>query len=301
MKIQTTYPSITQLEESLTLRSVSARTKGEYARYLRKFAAHLGHDPATLPEHAVRAYILHLKEHCHYAPSSLRVAVAALRAFYVEVLGHTSWRLFELIRTPDRQKLPVVLSRAAVAQLLAAVREPRFATLFTLIYSCGLRVGEAVKLEVRDLPKGQNRLHVREGKGGKDRYVPLCEAMRQQLRAWWQTHRHPRLLFPGAGCAWRERALQDRTLAEAPMSVSSAQHCFRLACARAGLTQHATPHTLRHSYATHLLEAGISLRLISAYLGHTSLETTAIYLHLTAVSEERALRAVEALTRRTQT
>ncbi len=104
-----------------------------------------------------------------------------------------------------------------------------------------------MKLEVRDLPKGQSRLHVRDGKGGKDRYVPLCEAMRQLLRAWWKTHRHPRLIFPGAGRAWRERALKSSLAeADAPMSVSSAQHCFRLACALAGLSQPATPHTLRH-------------------------------------------------------
>ena len=191
----------------------------------------------------------------------------------------------------------MVLTREEVRRVLGAVREPRFRVAFELIYSCGLRVGELVKLEVRDIQSAQGRIHVREAKGGKDRMVPLAPWMLARLREFWRSHRHPRLVFPGVGRGWRERAVQRSTKAQEPMSVSSLQHCFRLAGAAAGLKVPATPHTLRHSYATHLLEEGISLRQIASYLGHASLDTTVIYTHLTAVSEARAVAAIEKLSR----
>jgi site-specific recombinase XerD len=148
------------------------------------------------------------------------------------------------------------------------------------------------------MPRAQRRIHIREGKGGKDRFVPLPASLLTMLREFWKSHRHPRLLFPGVSNAWRERGTQGPRRTEAPMSESSVQHTMRLAVAQAGLPRGVTPHTLRHSYATHLLEEGVSLRQIASYLGHSSLDTTVIYTHLTAVSEERALTAIEGLTRR---
>jgi integrase/recombinase XerD len=300
------HPSLQRFDQHLALRSVSRRTREEYGRYLRKLSEHLGCDPAGLEEEQARSYLLFLKEKKRYAPGSMRIAAAALRMFYNAMLER-NWRLFDLVRSPDRQKLPTVLTREQVRKLLGQVREPRFATLFGLIYGCGLRVGEAVTLQVRDIQSAQGRIHIREAKGGKDRLVPLPPAVLLSLRSYWKTHRDPRWLFPGAGCAWRERAKADgagkaAALRQAqglsrPMSVSSAQHCFRLAVAQAGLPKEATLHTLRHSYATHLLEEGVSLRQIASYLGHSSLDTTVIYTHLTAASEERALRAIDALTR----
>ena len=290
------HPSLKQYDEHLALRSVSQRTRGEYGRYLRKVALHTGRDPAGLEEEAVRGYLLYLKQEKGYAPGSMRIAAAALRMFYNAMLGK-DWRLFDLVRSPDPQRLPTVLAREQVRTLLSQVREPRFLALFTLIYGCGLRVSEAVGLAVGDVQSAQRRILIRQGKGGKDRLVPLPQAVLAALRLFWKTHRHPTLLFPGAGCAWRERGPAARAQAGAPMSVSSAQHCFRLAVAGAGLPRETTLHTLRHSYATHLLEEGVSLRQIASYLGHSSLDTTVIYTHLTAVSEERALRAIDALTR----
>lgn len=295
-----TYPSIESFAEHLTLGRCAATTKESYLRAVRRLALYVGHDPASLDEPAVRAFLLYLKKQ-RYAASTLRGAAAGLKAFFVDQLGHRPWRLFELLSCPDPLQLPRVLTREQIQALLRTTREARFRTLFSLIYSCGLRVGEAVSLEVRDIPKGQQCLHLRAAvtKGGKDRLVPLCAPTRTLLAEYWRTHRHPHFLFPGAGCAWRERsAAGQRRLDQAGtcMSISSAQHAFALVCAAAGVE--ATLHTLRHSYATHLLEAGVSLKLISTYLGHSSLETTAIYLHVTAVSEAGALRAIETLTRR---
>src|SRR5450755_366217 len=201
------------------------------------------------------------------------------------------------------QSLPLVLAREQVAAVLKAVREPRLHSILALIYHTGLRVGEAVRVEVRDLKDTHSdhpRLHVRCGKGGKDRFVPLSVTMVKQLREDWRTHRHPQWLFPGRGINWRERGLtvtQAAARAITHLSVSAVQTTFRLARATAGLPLEATPHTLRHSYATHLLEEGVSLRLISQYLGHASLETTLIYLHLTPLGEAKTRAALDTLYR----
>ena len=295
------YPSQVRFAELLSLRGLSASTQEEYQRYIRKLATRIGRDPADLDEAAVRGHVLHLKDAHHYSASSMRTAVAALRNFYGHLLGH-GWRLFDLVSSPSPKTLPAVLTRAEVARLWSVLRAERFRVILRLIYACGLRIGEAVNLEVRDLRGGEPgcpRLHIRAGKGRKDRLVPVPESMLAWLRAWWKTHRHPRWLFPGVGRGWRDGAAgtSPATLAAAvePMGVSSIQHCMRLAVAAARLPAGTCVHTLRHSYATHLLEEGVSIRLISAYLGHSSLETTLIYTHLTAVNEAGARAAVARL------
>jgi site-specific recombinase XerD len=287
--------TLVRFAELLKLRGLAPATQEEYLRFVRKLTARTGGDPAALDEPALRAHLLRLKEEHHYSPSSMRTAVAAMRAFFHLHLDR-DWRLFDLVRAPSMRKLPMVLTREEVARLFGVIREPRFLTVLRLIYACGLRISEAVNLEVADL-RGGERVHVREAKGGKNRYVPLPPAMLAELRVYWKTHRHPRLIFPGVGRGWRERPESLARLAAAaePMGVGSIQHCLRLAVADAHLPKGTTVHTLRHSYATHLLDEGVSIRLISAYLGHRSLETTLIYAHLTAVNEASARAAVARL------
>jgi integrase/recombinase XerD len=288
--------SLVRFADLLKLRSLAHSTQCEYLRNVRRLGLLARADPATLSEEAVRAHILKLKSENAYSPSSMRTAVAALSAFYNLHLGN-AWSLFGLIRSPDRQTLPEVLTRAQLAALLAEVREARFRTLFGLIYACGLRVSEAVNLRVTDIEEGGTRLRIRDGKGGKDRLVPLPAYALRDLRAFWKTHRHPHFLFPGVGRGWRDKPESLHKLAHAaePMGVGAVQNCLRLARAAARLPETVCVHTLRHSYATHLLEEGVSIRLISAYLGHASLETTLIYTHLTAVNEASARTALERL------
>jgi integrase len=226
----------------------------------------------------------------------MRTACAAMRAFYGLHLGH-EWKLFDLVRSPDALKLPQVLTRAEVARLFAVIRELRFLIVLRLIYACGLRLGEALRLEVTDIKRDGPRLHIRDGKGRKDRFVPLPLWAYEELKPWWRTHRHPKWLFPGVGRGWRDGASVSAKLAQAvePMGEGSVQHCLRLAVAAAQLPKGTCVHTLRHSYATHLLDAGVSIRLISAYLGHASLETTLIYTHLTAANEAGARAVLERL------
>lgn len=262
-------------------------------------ARHAGQDPAELPEEAVRGFFLFLRQERHYAGSSLALTLAALRCFYGEHLGSgTAWKLWREMKVRRGKPLPFVLSRDEVARLLGAVRCDRFRTILRLIYHTGLRIREACRVELRDLSTQKGRLLVREGKGGKDRFVPIAPCMLADLRRFWRRHRHPRWLFPGLSCNWKtlkEGPASRAHKATTPMSESAVQNAFRLALAASGLKKPATPHTLRHSYATHLLEEGVSLRLISQYLGHASLETTVIYTHLTALSESKAVAALERL------
>jgi len=290
------YESLGRFADLLKLRSLSIATQAEYMRYVRKLAGRMKCDPALLDESQVRAHLLHLKSAYHYSPSSMRTAVSAMRGFYGKLLGQ-DWKLFDLVRCPDRRKLPVVLTRAEVARLFGVIHEPRFRMIVRLIYACGLRISEATTLEVGDIKREPLRLHLHRTKGEKERFVPLPESVGEELRAWWRTHRHPRFLFPGVGRGWREGpgARERLSRAPEPMGIGSIQHCLRLAVPEARLPAGTSAHTLRHSYATHMLEQGVSIRLISAYLGHSSIETTAIYTHLTAVNEQGARAAASRL------
>jgi integrase/recombinase XerD len=285
------------------LRDLRPRTREAYVLYPVLLGRYAKADPAGLAEEQVRDFCLCLRNERHYAGSSLGLVRAALRAFYSEHLGTgREWKLWQEIRVRRGQTLPVVLTREEVARLLASLRMDRYRTLLRLIYHTGLRIREACRLEVADLRAHPGRVQVRQGKGGKDRLVPIAPEMLEDLRRFWRRHHNPRWLFPALGCAHRggkQPVVKAARRAAQPMSESAVQNAFRLALAQSGVKKTATPHTLRHSYATHLLEEGVSIRLISQYLGHASLETTLIYTHLSAVSESKAVEALQRLYRQT--
>lgn len=301
--VELSYPSVARFTGHVQLKGLSERTVESYVCMIRQLAAWGKRDPAELTEEQVRDYFLHLVRERKYAPASLRQARASLGCFYLELLGRTDWKVFSLVKTKDRERLPVVLSRGEVKRIFDEIRELRYLAPLTLIYLCGLRLSEALHVEVRDIHRKEGRLHVREGKGGKDRMVPLPEAALEVLGQWYRHHRHPRFLFPAMGHSWKstlradavEQARVQRAQwqrAEHPVSTSALQNVWRLALAASGVAKPATIHTLRHSYATHLLEEGVSLRYVSAYLGHATLEQTLVYAHLTAVSEQQTQEAV---------
>ena len=231
-------PSIAKFTDFVQLKDYRQPTKDEYVRYVRKLAEHHRADPATLTEDQLRAYFL-LRQGKQFGGSAMKLARCALRNFYRDCLRLAAdWTVFEEVRIASPQTLPLVLDRTQVATLLGAVREPRYRTLLTFIYHTGLR----------DTGTEHPRLHVRCGKGGRDRFVPLAPAMVQALRAWWKTHRHLRFRFPGPTAGWRERAQPADAAAHAAthLSVSAVQNTFRLARAATGLPASATVHTLRH-------------------------------------------------------
>jgi len=296
------YPSLAKFQQFVERKDYRPPTRKEYVRYGRKCAEHFQCDPATLAENQLRQSFLFLRQHKHYTRSPMKAAKFARRSFFQDCLQVSGWSVFREVRIAEPQVLPIVLARAEVQALLGAGTEARFRACLRLIYHAGRRVGEAVGLEVTDIHGRPTppRLHLRNGKGGKDRFVPLAPAMFQELRGWWSTHRNPRFLFPSPGRGWADRTVslsQSMSQSTAPRSVSSVPMAFRLARAASGINSAATTHSLRHSYATHLLEEGVSLRQISQYLGHESLDTTVIYTHLTAISEARTQAALAVLYR----
>lgn len=298
------YPSIQQFRQFVELRDYAPATKKEYVRYLRVAARHFGADPASATEEQLGAFFLQVRQTQRYSPSSLKLLKCSLRLFFRDLLHRGEhWRVFSDLRIRPAEVLPLVLSQEEVGRLLGCVRQERFRVCLTLIYHCGLRVGEAVSLEIRDIESQRGLLRIRQAKGRKDRCVPIAPAMLEILRGYWRSHRHARWLFPAPGRDWRfepqELAARLRGATQ-HLSVSAVQLACRMARAQAGLRPEVHVHTLRHSYATHLLEEGVSLRHISEYLGHKSLDTTAVYLHLTVPNEAKARDAVGALLARVQ-
>jgi integrase/recombinase XerD len=220
-------------------------------------------------------------------PTRCGSVTSGIRFFFVYVLKR-NWHLFNLLRAQTEKRLPAVLSREEVRQLLTQVHTPHNHAFLTTVYSCGLRLQEALHLEVSDIDSQRMMIHVHRGKGAKDRFVPLPQATLKLLRTHWREHRHPRLLFPALG-----RDSQSAHAAQTPMAKSSVQGAFRKAKWAAGIRKRQVSiHTLRHSYATHLLEAGVNLRVIQNYMGHASLETTLVYLHLTQKGQEDAYHLI---------
>ena len=272
--------------EDMQLRGLSEKTQDAYVRAVRQLAEHCGKSPDRIHEEELRQYFLYLKNDKQVSSSTLTVALCGLKLFYERTLRR-EWATLDLVRPARRKKLPVVLSIAQVRRILGHIRHPRYRVCLSSIYACGLRLGEGVHLQVRDIDGDRMVVHVRQGKGAKDRYVPLPHSTLEMLRQFWSTHRHPEWLFPAP-----TRAGIPPSTATKPMCVSGVQRCFRAALKESGIQKKASVHTLRHSYATHLLEAGVNLRLIQAYLGHSSPTTTAIYTHLTRAAEHLAADAI---------
>jgi integrase/recombinase XerD len=275
--------------ECLQLRGLSERTQEAYVRAVRQLAEHYHKSPDLISEEELRQYFLHLKNIKHYSRPTTTIAICGIRFFFERTL-EKEWTIFNLVRPAPEKKLPVILSRAEVRQILAGVRLPRYRVCLATIYSCGLRLQEGTNLHVADIDSARMMIHVRHGKGAKDRYVPLPERTLQLLRQYWRQHHNPVLLFPAEG-----RNHIDLAQSTEPMSKSSVQDAFHAALQESGNNKRASVHTLRHSWATHLLEAGVNLRLIQEWLGHSSPATTSVYTHLTVKAEQLGATAINQL------
>ncbi len=292
------YPSMARFAELLALRYDANRTRHAYYRQLRLIHEHFGTDPSTLSEAQLRDYFLMVKLKKHWQPKSIRQARAAAGLFFVEQVGHTDWQVFAQIRAKDHDTLPAVLTRQQVHQLLAAIRLRRYRTPLKLIYGCGLRLSECLGLTIHDIRGAEHQLLIRCSKGHQGRVVPLPPCLYQDLRAYWAFHRHPLLLFPNVGRGEnRPQALAARMhAATGPMPPSSLQRLMIVARKQLNIPD-ASVHSLRHSFATHLLEAGAHLHTIQRLLGHKQITSTMVYLHLTHQSTKDALQLMDALCR----
>jgi site-specific recombinase XerD len=275
---------------ALQLSGKGERTQQAYVREVRLLSAFYSKSPKRISEAELQKYFLHRKNVDHLALNSMRICHSGIRFFYQHVLKR-DWHTLSLIRAQTEHRLPAVLSLQEVRRLLASATPLHNQVYFTTVYSLGLRLHEALYLQPADIDSQRLQVHVHRGKDAKDRYVPLPEDTLALLRAYWKTHRNKTWLFPATG-----RDQKQSPTATEPMSRNSVQGAFRKAKQRAGITKTGLAmHSLRHSYATHLLEAGVNLRLIQLYLGHTRLETPMVYLHLTQKGHEDAYQRINSL------
>jgi site-specific recombinase XerD len=272
--------------EDMQLRGMAPSTQGNYVRAVRQLAEYWGKSPDQITEKEIREYFLHLKNVKQVAPNTYTVVLCGIKFFYQYTLQR-DWGILDLVRPEREKKLPVVFSVSEVRQLLGCLRSPRYRACLTTIYACGLRLQEGVHLQLTDIDSDRMVVHIHRGKGRKDRYVPLPGRVLEMLRQYWVTHRHPVWLFPTP-----VRGGKDPATATAPLNGRSVQRAFRAALQESGIQKQATVRSLRHSYATHLLQSGVNLRVIQVYLGHVSIQTTAVYTHLTQEVENPAVQTI---------
>ena len=288
-----TCPVIKRFAEDLKLNGKSARTQQSYCRALRKFAEYLGQSPELASEDQLRNYLLHVVEKKAWAGSTVNVTLQALKIFF-RITCPRDWKSLKLARVQVEQKLPVVISIGEVHTILKLIEKPSMRCYFTVVYALGLRLQEALHLQVSDIDSKRMLVHVHRGKGAKDRLIPLPQSTLDELRKYWATHRNPYWIFPAEG---RNHSLAPT--ADRPMSESSVQDVIKAVLNQLNWGNRGiSTHTLRHCYATHLLEAGVSLKLIQKYLGHKHLTSTMVYLHVTTVGEEAAIAKIKALMKR---
>lgn len=285
-----------RMSDDLHLTGKAERTRQGYLRAIRQLADYCQCRPDTITEDQVRRFFLHLKNERQFAYGSLRVALSGVKFFY-SVTCKRDWDVLSLLKLRNVTALPEVLTIPQVHQIVEAATTQRLRVFFWTVYSMGLRLGEGLHLQVGDIDAARGLVHIHRGKGAKDRYVPLPTSTLEMLREYWKTHRHKRLLFPADG---RNHTLQrnGKSVAETPMSETAAQGAMKKITNAIDFGKKICIHTLRHSYATHLLEAGVSLKVIQKYMGHSTLQTTMVYLHLTETAEANARQVIETLFQR---
>jgi integrase/recombinase XerD len=272
--------------ENMQLRGLAPRTQEAYVGAVKQLAEHYRKSPDLISTEELRQYFLFLKNDRQVSRSAYTIALYGIRFLYEQTLQRPDVAL-DWVRPAQEKTLPVVLGTDEVHRILSCLHCQHYRVCLTTIYSCGLRLREGVSLHVQDIDRDRMMLHVRHGKGNKDRYVPLPPTTLTLLQEWWKFHQHPVWLFPG-----RTRAGASPATATQPLDARGVERAFHLALQESGVPKPASVHTLRHSYATHLLEAGVNLRLIQAYLGHASPQTTALYTHLTRPADDLAARAI---------
>jgi site-specific recombinase XerD len=256
--------------EELQRRNYAANTVKAYVRIIQEFTRYFHRPPDQLGPQHLRQYQAHLFTDRKLEPGTVQQHVAALRFFYVKTLKRRY--LLDEIPQPKRpRKLPVILSPEEVAQLIDAASNLFHRTMLMTLYSTGVRRAELCRLQVTDIDSPRMMVHIRDGKGGHDRDVPLSATLLETLRVYWRWMKPKTYLFPGTVKNWR---------ADVPVTTCVPWDACQQAAKRARITKHLSPHTLRHCFATHLLEAGADLRTIQMLLGHRKLEHTLIYLHL---------------------
>lgn len=281
-----------RFKREIKLQGKSPKTIDSYARSLRRLLDYFDCHPQELTQDDLKLYFEDLVTSRSW--SVVRVDRWGLRLFWERILKK-EWHWPNIVRPPKVKKLPDILSVEEVDRIMATLDRFRFRVCLFTIYSLGLRLSEGITLKVNDIDSARMMVHIRNAKGNKDRMIPLPSQTLFLLRRYWATHRNPTLLFPSVHLGkWKT----NRT--EQPMNRAGVQDAFKLALSDCNIHKKATVHTLRHSYATHLVEAGVNLRAIQVYLGHANPNTTAIYAQLSKPSLDNSGDLVQRLMDRFQ-
>jgi len=280
-----------KLVEDLQLAGMAKRTVYGYVRAIRKLADFHRRSPDKLTERHVRQYLLHQIVDLEVAAGTQSVLLSGIKFFY-RTTCPKNWKVLEQTKLNYACALPEVITQSQVFEMIDAARTFRLKCFIWVTYTLGLRISEAIELQVGDIDGQRMVVHVHRGKGAKDRYIPLPDSTLKVLRKLWRTHRNPKFLFPAEG-----RDHQDGSRSRTPMSISTVQGAIKQITNELNFGKKVSTHTLRHSYATHLHEAGVSLRAIQKYLGHKSLQTTLIYLHLSQKGEADSRQIINELFR----
>jgi integrase/recombinase XerD len=278
-----------QSMRALQLAGMSDRTQECYTRSVRQLVDFYGKTPDLITEQELQDYFLHRKNQDKWASTTMRICYSGIKFFFKNVL-HRDWHTLKLIYAKRDKTLPSVMTTEEVWTIINAINTIQNKTYFTVVYSCGLRLHEALFLQVSDIDAQRKRIHVHRGKGAKDRYVPLPEATLGCMRNYWKTHRSPKWIFPALG-----RGCMEGPSSQEPPNYSSVQGALRRVLKELKFTKRISVHTFRHSYATHLLEAGVNIRRIQEYLGPSSLNSTMVYLHLTTQGHEHAYNIINSM------
>ena len=266
--------------DDMTLHGLAPTTQNVYVNAVRQLAGRYGRSPDQLSEQELRDYFTYLIKEKRLASSTLRIQVFAIKFFYDKTL-QKPWPTLKILRARRREKLPVVLDPAEAKRLLAVERSPVARMCATLMYSCGLRISEALHLKVTDIDSQRMVVIVRGGKGNKDRQIPLPRRTLELLRDYWRQHRPKTWLFI--------------TPDGRPLADHSVRYYLKKARQDAGIRKRVSCHTLRHSYATNLMAKGADVRIIQVLLGHRSLKTTTLYLHMTSSVMKSVQKAINEL------
>ncbi|OEU60292.1 MAG: hypothetical protein BBJ57_11045 [Desulfobacterales bacterium PC51MH44] len=260
--------------DDMQLHGFSERTIEAYVRAVRQLAEHYHESPDKISEEELRQYFLYNKNIRKWSRTASTISLCGIKFFFTHSL-QKEWTTFKLVRPPKEKKLPPILSKQEVRRIFKHVKIDYHRSCLITMYSLGLRLKESTHLHVCDIDSDRMFVHVHKGKGAKDRYVPLPQRTLEILRAHWKIHRNSKLLFPAPGRGYNQLAKTER-----PLPDSSIQIPFKQACHRTGITKPVSVRHLRHAYAVHLLEAGVDLRYVQEYLGHSDPRTTMIYTRL---------------------
>ena len=276
-----------RLIQDLKLAGYADRTQKSYLERVSNLANYSDQCPSELSDEQVRDYLLHIVNDRNYAANSLRITNAGLKFFYRTTLK----QLLDTVKAESRLKLPEIFNRTDVWRIIEATRFLHHQACFAVLYTCGLRIHEALKLRVNDIKTDRMHIHVRAGKGNKDRIVPLPSYTLKMLRKQWAAHRNPNLIFPAIGA---DRRLVS--IATKPMCADAPRNTLKAVTKELKIDlEQVRLHLFRHSYATHLLDAGVNICTVQKYLGHSSVSSTMVYLHLTTDGHQLACKLIEQL------